>query len=75
MRGNKVDTDFALSDDISFRLIRDNIGILQKRLEKIGYDVTINLKEDIKEQDFVKDFLMQEDHSERVKRYSFDVKA
>ena len=75
MRGNTVDTDFALSDDISFKLISDNIGQLKNRLEKIGYNVTINMKDEVKKQDFVKDFLMQEDHSDRVKRYSFDVKA
>ena len=75
MRGRDVNAQFTMSDDISFNLMKNNIGKLNDRLVKLGYKVELSVDNNVKEQDFVKDFLMREDRGDTLKRYSFDVKA
>jgi len=77
MYQKNVTTNFFLEDDKSYDLIEKNLPILEKKLEGLGYSVTLNLKNEKKEIDFVEDFLKKEAGAEtpKIHRYSFDVKA
>ncbi|SDB27856.1 flagellar hook-length control protein FliK [Eubacterium oxidoreducens] len=75
MHGTSVHTDFSLADDKSYELIMNNIHILESRLNDLGYSCEVNVKNTQEKQDFVKDFLEQEERVGTIKRYSFDMKA
>ena len=76
MRGKKVHTDFFLSDDKSYDLIFEHIDLLEERLEKKGYQCTIQVQNKEKKINFVDDFLKKDQPSTgRLHRYSFDVRA
>ncbi|MCR5667226.1 MAG: flagellar hook-length control protein FliK [Eubacterium sp.] len=75
MHGANINTDFSLSDDKSYELIMNNIHILESRLNDLGYTCEVNVKNTQEKQDFVKDFLEQEERVGTIKRYSFDMKA
>ena len=69
-----------MADDVSFRLIEDNIHILATKLEELGYNCRIQVTGDGKPVDFVEDFLKQDVPKGNVSggemlRYSFDVRA
>lgn len=73
----QVATNFYLSDDASYQLILENMDLLQKRLEKRGFFVTIQVTNQEKKADFVGNLLNQGTASMggMVHRYSFDVRA
>ncbi|MBQ2575791.1 MAG: flagellar hook-length control protein FliK [Lachnospiraceae bacterium] len=80
MKNKNVDTKFSMADDVSFRLIEDNIHILATKLEELGYNCRIQVTGDGKPVDFVEDFLKQDVPKGNVSggemlRYSFDVRA
>lgn len=76
MRGTKVHTDFFLADDKSYALILEHMDILEERLERKGYQCTIQVQNKEKKVDFVEDFLKKDQPSTgRLHRYSFDVRA
>ena len=76
MRGKKVHTDFFLADDKSYDLIFNHMDLLEERLEKKGYQCTIQVQNQEKKVDFVEDFLKKDQPSTgRLHRYSFDVRA
>lgn len=76
MRGTKVHTDFFLGDDKSYNLILEHMELLQERLERKGYQCTIQVQNREKKVDFVEDFLKKDQPSTgRLHRYSFDVRA
>ncbi|MCR5271439.1 MAG: flagellar hook-length control protein FliK [Lachnospiraceae bacterium] len=77
MLKKNVTTNFYLEDDKSYDLIEKNLPLLQDRLESLGYNTIINIKNDKKDISFVDDFLKNEEgtSSTRVHRYSFDVRA
>lgn len=76
MRGTKVHTDFFLADDKSYDLLLAHMDILEERLERKGYQCTIQVQNKEKKVDFVEDFLKKDQPSTgRLHRYSFDVRA
>lgn len=76
MRGKKVHTDFFLADDKSYDLIFEHMDLLEERLEKKGYQCTIQVQNKEKKVNFVDDFLKKDQPSTgRLHRYSFDVRA
>lgn len=76
MRGTKVHTDFFLADDKSYDLILEHMDLLEERLERKGYQCTIQVQNKEKKVDFVEDFLKKDQPSTgRLHRYSFDVRA
>ena len=72
-----VTTDFFLKDDISYKLIEENMPKLKERLNKLGFSVTINVSNEDKKPNFVNDFLEKDmaKPTGQVHRYSFDVRA
>ncbi len=77
LRNKKVKTEFFMDDDRSYRLVENNIHILQAKLESLGYDCQITVGKDDRKVDFVEDFLKQDSgaNKQNVLRYSFDMKA
>lgn len=77
----QLDTQFALSDNESYALIENNIHFLQERLESMGYNCTVSVKNTGVRRDFVDDFLKQDVKKKntvsgkQILRYSFDVRA
>ncbi|MQN00567.1 MAG: flagellar hook-length control protein FliK [Lachnospiraceae bacterium] len=77
----KLDTNFSLADDESYMLIENNIHFLQEKLESMGYNCTISVKNTDVKRNFVDDFLKQDVKTNKAKsgkqilRYSFDVRA
>ncbi|MCR5468917.1 MAG: flagellar hook-length control protein FliK [Lachnospiraceae bacterium] len=76
MLRKNVTTNFFLEDDKSYDLIEKNLPALQERLNNLGYNTTINIKNDRKDISFVDDFLKAEEtkNTNRISRYSFDVR-
>jgi len=77
MLKKNVTTNFFLEDDKSYELIEKNLPALKERLDSLGYNTTLNIKNDKKDISFVEDFLKNEEPSpsNRVHRYSFDVRT
>ena len=73
----KVKTDFFLKDDISFRLLEENMPILKERLNALGFSVEVTVSNEDKKPNFVSDFLEKDmaKPAGQVHRYSFDVRA
>ncbi len=72
-----VKTDFFLKDDVSYRLLEENMPILKERLNKLGFSVEITVTNEDKKPNFVNDFLERDmaKPAGQVHRYSFDVRA
>ena len=72
-----VKTDFFLKDDVSYRLLEENMPILKERLNKLGFSVEITVTNEDKKPNFVNDFLEKDmaKPAGQVHRYSFDVRA
>ncbi|MBQ1843717.1 MAG: flagellar hook-length control protein FliK, partial [Lachnospiraceae bacterium] len=75
-----LDTKFALSDDISYNLIQNNIHFLQEKLESMGFTCNVTVTDADVKRDFVDDFLKQDVkqtkiNGKQIMRYSFDVRA
>lgn len=76
LKNKKVSTDFYMADDSSFDLIEKNLPILQEKLEKLGYTVSLNVSHDEETVDFVEDFLKQGTSAGAdIRRYTFDMMA
>ncbi len=77
MLKKNVKTDFFLKDDISYRLIEENMPILKERLNALGFSVEVTVSNEDKKPNFVTDFLEKDmaKPAGQVHRYSFDVRA
>lgn len=77
LRNKNVSCDWVLEDEISMKIIEDNIGILESALNKKGYNCSFSVSsDDEKKSDFVADFLRQDTKTDNfVRRYSFDMQA
>ncbi len=76
MKGKEVKTNFYFDNDETFELVKAHLPILNKRLEKKGYNCKLEVINENKKIDFVEDFLKQDMPSSAVlHRYSFDVRA
>ncbi len=78
MTGKTLDTKFTIADDISFKLIERYLPVLKTKLDKLGFNTTLNLEKSEEERkSFLSELLMQEQgsSSEMVHRYSFDVRT
>lgn len=72
----EVSTNFYLDDDEAYRLIAQNMPILEDRLTRKGYHCTMTVTKGEKDVDFVDDFLKKDQRSVgTLHRYSFDVRA
>ncbi|MBQ9631589.1 MAG: flagellar hook-length control protein FliK, partial [Lachnospiraceae bacterium] len=76
MKQKKVSTKFYLDDAASFDLIEKNLPVLQDKLEKLGYTVSLKASKGEEPVDFVEDFLKQDvAFGGDIRRYSFDMMA
>jgi len=77
MRQKKVTTNFYLSDDVSYNLIMEHMDILEERLEKKGYSMTIQVTNQEEKVNLVEELLKVDQPSAggMVHRYSFDMRA
>ncbi len=76
MKNKKVDTKFFMEDDASFDLIEKNLPLLQAKLEKLGYDVSLSVDGGREPVNFVEDFLKQDSAGTgSITRFSFDMRA
>ena len=71
--GNGVTANFFLSDELALRLVEQHVEELTERLEQKGYRCSVQLEQQVKEMDFVEDFLEREAPVGQLSRYSFDV--
>lgn len=72
----EVSTNFYLDDDEAYRLIAQNMPILEDRLTRKGYHCTMTVTKGEKDVNFVGDFLKKDQRSVgTLHRYSFDVRA
>ncbi len=77
LKEGKVATQFYLQDDSTLDLIEQNIGLLNKRLEKRGYSMNASfiLKEGDKPVNMMDEILKKDRNISLVTGYSFDVRA
>lgn len=76
MKNKDVDTKFFMEDDISFQIIKNNIHILEQKLNDLGYNCTINVENDSKAVNLIEDFMKTDSKTAgNIQRYSFDVRA
>ncbi len=78
MTGKTLDTKFTIADDISFKLIERYLPVLKTKLDKLGFNTTLNLEKSEEERkSFLSELLMQEQSTstDMVHRYSFDVRT
>ncbi|MBR5799373.1 MAG: flagellar hook-length control protein FliK [Lachnospiraceae bacterium] len=77
LKESKVATQFYLQDDSTLDLIEQNIGLLNKRLEKRGYSMNASfiLKEGDKPVNMMDEILKKDRNISFVTGYSFDVRA
>jgi flagellar hook-length control protein FliK len=80
MQNNKVSTNFTLQDESALDLIEENIGILDERLAKRGYDLKaqFHMKEEQEEdspEGIMQTILNQEKNISVLSRTSFDMRA
>ena len=72
----EVSTNFYPDDDEAYRLIAQNMPILEDRLTRKGYHCTMTVTKGEKDVHFVDDFLKKDQRSVgTLHRYSFDVRA
>lgn len=72
----EVSTNFYLDDDEAYRLIAQNMPILEDHLTRKGYHCTMTVTKGEKDVNFVDDFLKKDQRSVgTLHRYSFDVRA
>lgn len=72
----EVSTNFYLDDDEAYRLIAQNMPILEDRLTRKGYHCTMTVTKGEQDVNFVDDFLKKDQRSVgTLHRYSFDVRA
>ena len=73
---NKVSTNFYVADDSTLDLINDNIHILNERLEKRGYSMSVTLKlQDDMEGDAAVDEMLDVTKTPILSTNSFDARA
>ena len=79
LNAKKLSTNFVMEDEKSLELVMDHIDILTDRLQKKGYEVDVQVKENPdKEQQamFMQEVMgQQQPLQSAVSRYSFDVKV
>ncbi len=76
MNHRKIDTHFYMEKEDAFQLISNNIHLLEGRLQKKGYDCSIQVDWEKNSVDFVEDFLKKDMKTAgKLHRYSFDVRA
>ena len=79
LNAKKLSTNFVMEDEKSLELVMDHIDVLTDRLQKKGYEVDVQVKENPnKEQQamFMQEVMgQQQPLQSAVSRYSFDVKV
>lgn len=75
----KVETDFKVESDATLQFLSDHIDVLNERLQKRGYDLTVNL-DMMKEPASIKTDLMKGSNDEEIEKepiayYRLDVRA
>lgn len=71
----RVSTKFTLDNDASIKLVEVHLPELKKRLEQLGYSVSLSVEE-IKEKKLpFEQILEAEKPAQNIKRFSFDVRA
>ncbi len=71
----KVSTHFYLENEQSFDLIMNHLDILTERLNKKGYQVSIQIENTGKKINIVEDFIDPSAKVGKVQRYTIDVKV
>lgn len=75
MKGERVGTHFYMEKEESFDLIMQHIDELTDRINKRGYECTVQVENKEKKMNLIDDFLQEGQSKNNVHRYSFDVKA
>lgn len=76
MRMKNVKTTFFMEDDESYDLIKNNMHILEKRLNDLGYNANIDIENSSNKHNIVTDVLEKDMNTgSKISRYSFDVRA
>jgi hypothetical protein len=77
MKDTKVSTNFYVADDSVIDLINDNIHILNERLEKRGYSMSVSMKlhDDMDGQDAAVDEMLSVSKMPVLSTASFDARA
>ncbi len=77
LKDTKVNTNFYVEDEEILDLINDNIHILNERLEKRGYTMSVNLKlhDEMDSQDAAVDEMLNVSKSQIISTTSFDARA
>lgn len=78
LKKNSVTAKFTLDDETSRNLVEDNLGELEERLEKIGYNVTISTElSEKKSQKFnaILPITSNNENAVSIKRYIFDIRT
>lgn len=77
LNGKNVGTSFTLETEEMLDFVYSRIDILNERLKKAGYNVTVDMKvkTDDEPLDFIEDFLDANSKPVAVNQYLFDVKA
>lgn len=71
-----VNTKFYMSSDEAFELVQKNWPVLEERLKKKGYHITVDVRNENKHVNVVDDLLKRDmPVTNHVKRYSFDIRA
>lgn len=71
----KVSTKFTLDNDASIKLVETHLPELKKRLEELGYSVSLSVDEMTEKKLPFEQILEAEKPTQNVKRFSFDVRA
>lgn len=78
MTRNKVTTKFTLDNEISMKLVEENIDILKERIEKMGYNVQISTevcKKNLEEFNAILPITENNQNAVSIKRYTFDIRT
>lgn len=76
MRMKNVKTTFFMEDDESYNLIKNNMHILEKRLNDLGYNAKLDIENSSNKHNIVTDVLEKDMNTgSKISRYSFDVRA
>ncbi len=71
----KVSTKFTLDNDASIKLVEVHLPELKKRLEELGYFVSLSVDEITEKKLPFEKILEAEKPTQNIKRFSFDVRA
>ena len=71
----KVSTKFTLDNELSIKLVETHLPELKKRLEELGYSVSLSVDEMTEKKLPFEQILEAEKPTQNVKRFSFDVRA